>query len=103
MTVAELTQTVDDTGRIRVSDEARTALGLAPGTRLTELVIDGMLVFVPPEVDVERAYELDLERALHAFRRQLDERGITADDIIAAIERNKEETFAALYPDLASK
>jgi hypothetical protein len=103
MSIAERTQTIDQAGRIAVSDEARAELGLGAGTRLTELVVDGMLVHVPPEVALERALELDLERALAAFHRQLNERGITADDIIAEIERSKDATFVALYPDLASE
>lgn len=99
MAVAELFHTIDSTGRIAISDEAQAELSLVPGTRLREVVVGGMLVYVPPEVDVERAYELDLERAVEAFQRQLAERGITADDLIADIERHKDETFRAFYPD----
>ena len=103
MTVADLTQIIDDAGRVTISDEAQAELGLTAGTRLTEMVVNGMLVYVPPEIPLERARELELEQALVAFRRQLDERGITAEDIIAEIERNKDATFAALYPELAAK
>ena len=40
------------------------------------------------------------ERTLGAFRRQLDERGITADDIIGEIERHQDDTFRAFYPEM---
>lgn len=100
MVVAELTQAIDTAGRIAVSDEAQAKLGLAAGTRLTEVIVDGMLVYVPPEIAVERALELNFERAIAAFQRQLDERGITAEDIIADMERHKDETFRAFYPDV---
>lgn len=103
MTVAERIQRIDRAGRIAVSDEAKAELGLVPGTRLTELVVDGMLIYIPPQAALERARELDLERASAAFRRQLDERGISADDINAEIERSREATFAALYPELVSE
>ena len=100
MAVAERTQSIDTAGRIAVSEEAQAELGLTPGSHLTELVVDGMLIYVPPAIALERALELDFERALRAFQRQMDERGITADDIIADIERHKEETFRTFYPDV---
>ena len=65
MSVAERIQTIDNAGKIAISDEAQAELGLVPGTHLTELVVDWMLIYVPPKVDVERARELDLEPVMN--------------------------------------
>jgi hypothetical protein len=54
---------------------------------------------VPTEIALERALELDLERALETFQRELAERGITAEVIIADIEWHKDETLRDFYPD----
>jgi hypothetical protein len=81
-----------------VADKAQAALGLTAGTRLTEVVVGRMLVYIPREIPVKRALELEFEQVLAAFRRQPDERAITADDTIADIERHKDERFRAFNP-----
>lgn len=82
MVVAERTQAIDQTGRIAVSDEAQAALGLVGGTRLMEMVVDGMLLYVPVSEEIIEAFD--------DFERLAAEQGVTADDLIADIERERE-------------
>jgi bifunctional DNA-binding transcriptional regulator/antitoxin component of YhaV-PrlF toxin-antitoxin module len=89
------TLTVDDTGQIAISEEAREQLGLVAGAQVVETIVDGMLIYVPLDATVERTIEV--------FRQRLAERGVTAADILAEIERGKDEVFAALYPTLVPR
>ena len=82
MAIAEHTRTVDDTGRIPISGEARAELGLVAGTRLMELVVDGMLLYVPVRAEIIEAFD-DLER-------RAAERGVSAEDLIADLESDRE-------------
>jgi hypothetical protein len=100
MPVTERTQILNHAGQIAVSDEAQAELGLVAGAPLTELVVDGMLVYVPTELAVERALDLDFERALDAFQREMAEHGISADDIVVDLEQHKDEIFRDFYPDV---
>ena len=87
MAVADHTRTVDGAGQISISGEARAELGLVAGTRLMELVVDGMLLYVPVGAEIMDAFD-DLERLAA-------ERNVTAEDLIADLERDRERETRA--------
>ena len=83
------TRTVGAKGQITISAGARERLAIEAGTRLVEVVVGGVLVYVPADPAV-------IERQ-DAFADTLAAQSITAESLLADIEAGKEDVFNALY------
>lgn len=81
--------TVGTKGRITISAGARERLAIEAGSRLAEMVIGGILVYVPADPTVIDHQE--------AFAGTLASHGITAESLLATIEAGKDDVFDALY------
>src|ERR1041385_2008922 len=81
---------VDQKGRVALPKDARSALGVKPGSHVAYVVLDGALILIPQD---EHLAELSrrAEAALAAA-------GLTVDDILARLPEARAAVMEEMYP-----
>ncbi len=85
--------TLTDKGQIILSNKARKQLGSIKGASLSEIIMGNCVILMPRN------------QALNKIRkdaqRELENAGVTVDELKAEVERIKDERLAERYPNLA--
>lgn len=81
--------TVDEKGRVALSKSVRASLGLAPGSQVAQVVIDGGVLIIPQDDHLARLSR-DAQQALAAA-------GLSVQDILDELPAIKRELFVEAY------
>lgn len=86
--------TLTNKGQVTLSSKDRKQLGLTTGATLTEVVVGNCVILMPQNQA--------LEKIRKSAQHELEQAGVTVDQLKAEVEKIKQERLAKRYPNLAN-